>query len=783
MASDESVRTDVAVIGGGMAGICAALSAARLGCETVLVNDRPVLGGNASSEVRVWVNGATGGNHNRYAREGGIMEELLLNNKYQNPGGSADLWDAILQDTVAQQSNLSLYLNTLVTDIETEGDRVTAAVGHQNMTERTFRFESPLFVDATGDGIIADRAGAEWIQGREAAEEYGEAAAPPEADEKTLGSSIMFYSKEVDHDVAYEPPSFARDFREHPPEIVAKRTDPDQRIGCYWWIEHGGTEALDPIADSDEIRDELRAVVYGVWDYIKNSEAFPAEEVSNLQLEWVGKIPGKRESRRVIGEHVVTEDDVVSQRRFADAIGHGGWSIDLHPPSGIYDDQGQGSQHYHIDGPYSFPYRSLYARDLENVFLAGRHMSATHIAFGTLRVQMTLAVAGQAIGTAAALCDRRNETPTELAVDGVDALQQTLLRDDQWIIGVANHDPTDRARDATVTASSTHPSAVTNPDTTVDLNGNRDMGFHFAYDGYLGAIELLLEGIEAVEDDGVIDLAVDVYTEARPENTVPGEHHRSVQVSVPISSPEWIELPIDLDIGDPQGVFVVLREPDGVRIHARDHELTGIMALPRNEWSGGHEGLPADDEYWGVSGKHATTPTSWIPCVAFDSAPATPLFGPENLTDGYSRPFGLGHSWVSEPFDAVDRVPDHEDERGITATEPEWVELAWDTPQEITTVQLVTNTRLTEWYNIYGEESRTVPETIRSYRIEVEHDEEWEPVATETKNYRRFRRHTFDPVRTRRLRIVVEATNGVPRAELFEIRAYGPNHDLPLEDV
>lgn len=777
MSEGETVAADLTVVGGGVAGVCAALAAARLGCETVLINDRPVLGGNASSEVRVWINGATGGSNNRYAREGGIVEELLQRNKHDNPGGSPDVWDAVLLDAVRSQANLDLYLDTLVTDVRTSGDRVDAVTGHQHMTERTLTFESALFVDATGDGVVAAEAGAEWVQGRESEAAYGERAAPAEGDRRTLGSSIMFSSTVADEPVAYEPPAFARDFKTDTPEIIAERTDPAQRDECYWWIEYGGAADLDPIGDSDEIRDELLAIVYGIWDYIKNGDAFPDEAVANLQLAWVGKIPGKRESRRVLGDHVLTERDVVTQRRFEDRVGHGGWSIDLHPPSGIYDDQGRGSAHYHVDWPYTFPYRSLYARDLDNVFLAGRHMSASHVAFGTLRVQMTLATAGQAVGTAAALCTRRDQGPADLARTdtGTDDLQQVLLRDDQWVVDVPNRDPTDHALDATITASSTQPDSLSDPDTVVALD-ETDVGIHVAHDGRLDAISLLLEAdpATAADDRG---LRVEVYDESRPENTIPNARIETRTVDVPTDGPAWVDIPIGHEVGDERGVFVVLRNPEGVRVHARERELTGVMAFPRVEaHSAGPESMPEQSAFWGTPGQHAMAPFEWVPCFRTTPDSATPRFAPENVADGHARPCGMGHSWISAPFDAsgdAGEVPD---------ADPEWVELAWERPRTIETVQFACNTRLTDWFNIYGEEARAEPEAVRDYRIEIEDGGEWRTVVHETGNFQRFRRHSFDPVETDRIRVVVEATNGVPWVELFEVRAYGPEHELPLPD-
>jgi hypothetical protein len=750
----NTVEADVTVVGGGVAGTCAALAAARDGAETALVNDRPVLGGNASSEVRVWVNGATGGNHNKYAREGGLMEELLLENKHHNPNGDADLWDAVLVDAVREQERLSLFLNTLVTEVESEGGTVAAATGHQQQTERSYRFESDVFVDATGDGVLAAQAGAEWVTGREGAAAFDEPAAPDTGDDRTLGSSIMFYSKETDEPVEYEPPAFARDFKDDPPAVVGQRTDPQTRRCCYWWIEYGGDEDLDTVADADEIRDELWAVVYGVWDYIKNSGEFPDEEVDNLVLEWVGKLPGKRESRRFRGDYVLRETDLVEQREFDDAVGHGGWPIDLHPPAGIYDDQGEAASQRHVPGPYAFPYRILTTPELDNVLLAGRHVSATHVAFGSLRVQMTLATAGQAAGTGAALAADRGCDVSAVATDHCDTLQQTLLREDQWVPGVAAADPDDLAPEATVRASSAQPARLETPDTTATLD--RDIGLHVSCDR-LDSLSLLLSG------NGTLD--VDVYREGRPENYVPDEGVRSESVAVPADR-SWVEIPVGADAGDGRGLFLVLGANDDVTVHARERELTGVMAFPRGQTGGD----AADETVWGRDGHHARLPTGWVPCFRPDPEPD--LYAAANLTDGHARPYGLPHSWVSEPF-ATD------DEDGAAADEA-WVELDWSAPREVAAVQLTTNTALTRWYNVFGSEDRAEPETVRDYRIEARVDGAWEQVARAEGNYRRHRRHVFDPVETDRLRVTVEATNGVPWAELFELRAYGPDVAWPL---
>jgi hypothetical protein len=698
----------------------------------------------------------------RYAREGGIMEEITLENKARNPDGNADIWDMVLQDIVKNEQNLSVYLNTLITEADIDGSRVVAVEGHQQMTEKSFRFESPLFVDSTGDGVVAKQAGAPWRLGREAADEYGEIAAPEEADDETLGSSILFYTKEVDEPVEYTPPDFARDFKNDPPRILAQRADLRHKRCLYWWIEYGGKEELDPIADNEEIRDELWAIVYGVWDYMKNSGEFEAADVENLSLEWVGKIPGKRESRRFVGDHVLSQPDVTDQRRFDDAVSYAGWSIDLHPPEGFYDDQGRGSMNWHYDGPASIPYRCLYPKEVDNVFIAGRHISVTHLAFGTVRLQMTLATLGQAVGAAAAVCERNDVLPRDVTEEYMSQLQQILLREDQWILNVPNRDANDLARRAEVTASSTQPNALKSPDRTVSLDD--DLGFHVSADERVDSLEFLLEN----PTDSDVTLTVDIWNEERPENYVPHEQLDTVSVSVsPGTEPQWVTIPIEEDPGDGQGVFVVLSECP-LELSVCDRELTGFIAgwrVHEEEYTMEHVPeeyhLEPEDEVR----EYMWPKLDWVPCFSLSTASEEPIFSPERLTDGYARPYGLPHSWMSKSWGD-----------GAKPDEVEWIELSWDEPVNVAAVQLTFNTELDPWYNhLLPTDTPRVPESVSDYRIEYATGESWEPLEEVEGNYMRSRRHTFDPVTTDRLRVAVEATNGVPTAELFEVRAYGPD--------
>jgi hypothetical protein len=219
----------------------------------------------------------------------------------------------------------------------------------------------------------------------------------------------------------------------------------------YWWIEWGGE--LDTIKDNRRIRHELLRILMGVWDYIKNGGQHPESE--NWALEWVGMLPGKRESRRIVGEHILTQRELESAELFPDRVAYGGWPMDDHPPGGMDSRDLPPCQQIHFKQPYSIPLRSLYSADLGNLFMAGRNLSASHVALTSTRVMATCSTLGQAVGTAAAFCAQRNVLPREVTGDPVRMaqLQQVLLCNDQSLLGIYNEDPDDLARKARVSYS------------------------------------------------------------------------------------------------------------------------------------------------------------------------------------------------------------------------------------------------------------------------------------------------------------------------------------------
>ncbi|MCC5846754.1 MAG: FAD-dependent oxidoreductase [Verrucomicrobia bacterium] len=455
-----SLKTDILIAGGGPAGVPCAVAAAREGAKVILVQDRPMLGGNASSEVRMHIVGADafGGRELEVeAREGGLLEEFRLQQCVENPQRSATLLDLGLYNLVRNEPNITLLLNTTLVGAECDGKRIHRARAVRHGTEETFEIEAAAFVDCTGDGRLGLEAGAAFVQGREERERFGEQHAQARADKKTLGSSLLYQARQHLQPMPFAPPSWARKFTAEDLRLRLRIDEPSHEDGLeygFWWAEWGGE--LDTIADNERIRDELLAILFGVWDFIKNSGRFP--QSANWALDWFGWVPGKRESRRFLGRHVLTEADVLRASVHPDSIAYGGWPIDLHPPAGVDATDESPCRHIHVPNLYGIPLRCCMARDIDNLYFAGRNLSASHVAFASTRVMGTCAAVGQGLGTAVALAVRESLDP-EALIAAAPRIQQRLLRQDAFLPGVAHNDPDDLAPRARIQADSERPGA------------------------------------------------------------------------------------------------------------------------------------------------------------------------------------------------------------------------------------------------------------------------------------------------------------------------------------
>jgi hypothetical protein len=421
-------EADVCVVGGGMAGLCAALAAARHGARVVLMHDRPVLGGNASSEVRMHICGADRHNEIKNLRETGLLEEIRLENLARNPNRNYSIWDTVLYEKAWFQKGLQVLLNCTCQSVRMDGDRLASVTGWQLTTETTHTVEASIFIDASGDGLLAPLSGAPFRIGREARGEFGESLSREVADSKTMGMTCLFQARPYPKPQPFKALPWAYTFERD--EQLPYGAPGHREFGMgYWWIEVGGEQ--NSIADAEAIRHELLRIVYGVWDHIKNRGDHGAE---NWALEWVQFLPGKRESRRYIGDHVLSQADIDAAGRFPDTVAYGGWPMDDHDPAGFWAvKSARPSTTFHpAPSPYGIPYRSLYSKKVRNLMCAGRCASATHLAMSSTRVMGTCSVMGQAAGTAAAMASARSAGPRDVG-DRVRELQQTLLRDDAYL--------------------------------------------------------------------------------------------------------------------------------------------------------------------------------------------------------------------------------------------------------------------------------------------------------------------------------------------------------------
>ncbi|MBE6696260.1 MAG: FAD-dependent oxidoreductase [Ruminococcaceae bacterium] len=407
MLTTKKLSCDLCVVGGGIAGMCAAISAAREGASVVLMHERAVLGGNASSEIRMWICGSFGENN----RETGILEEIALENMYRNPSKSYPIWDTVLFDFVKREKNITLLLNCTCMDAEVEkgsfadgrDTRIKSVKGYQMTTQTFFELEAKNFADCSGDSILAPLTGAAFRMGREGKDEFGENTKTEQGDSMTMGMSCLIGARETERPVRFTPPSFAKKLTEA--DFYGREPDPYNKGQNFWYLELGGDR--DSIHDTEEVRDELVGLALGTWDYVKNSGAY---EAKNWDMDFIGFLPGKRESRRMVGEYTVREQDLTGKTVFEDEVAYGGWPIDDHYPGGFYH-RGMPNTSYNLEPPYSIPYRALYSSHVENLFFAGRNVSMTHVAMSSMRVMATCGLLGEAVGRAAALCAKYGVTP------------------------------------------------------------------------------------------------------------------------------------------------------------------------------------------------------------------------------------------------------------------------------------------------------------------------------------------------------------------------------------
>jgi len=744
----EAIPVDFAVIGGGLAGVCAAVTAARQGLQVALIQDRPVLGGNASSEVRLWGLGATShmGNNNRWSREGGLVDEILVENTYRNKEGNALIFDTILLELVMREPNIRLLLNTAVYEVEKSSpDTISSVTAFCSQNSTRYVVSAPNFCDASGDGIVGFQAGAAFRMGAESSDEFDEHFAPDESYGELLGHTIYFYSKDVGKPVKYVAPEYAlKDITE-----VPRYRDFDvKEHGCkLWWIEYGGRR--DTVHDTEEIKWELWKVVYGVWDHIKNSGEFP--EAENMTLEWVGTIPGKRESRRFEGDAMLIQQDVIEQREHADAVAVGGWSLDLHPSDAVYSEKSPCNQ-WHSKGVFGIPYRCYYSRNISNLFLAGRIISASHVAFGSTRVMLTCAHGGTAVGMAAAHCLRDGLTPRDLTEPTrMAALQRALNQVGQAIPGIPLSDDGDLVQSATLSPSSTlqltelcadgpwldleYPVAQLLPLTPKDRP----------------TVTLRIRAKTAGE------LRVALRISDKAENFTP-EATLCEQTFTLAAGEQTIEFPVTNGVDQNRYGFLCLYGDAAIEVACSEQRVTGLMTVRKKfNHAVSNTGEQVPPEGIGIDRFEF-----WVPDrrpeghnLAFKLSTPLEAFELEQLASGTFRPTVSTNAWVAAAADLTPRL-----------------EIAWDTEQTIREVVLHFDNDFDHAMETaqWGHPEDVMPFCVRDY---VLRDADGKELHRCSGNHQTVNRIRFaEAVSTRGLSLELTHPSAQVPAALFGIRIY-----------
>lgn len=784
---------DTVVCGGGMAGFCAALAAARAGSRTCLIQDRPVLGGNASSEVRVTVHGAAC--HHTHCRETGLVGEALQAERRTNHlypienGWTNSVHDMALYNLAISEPGLTLHLNTTLRDVQMEdgrwgldclgewpaatdekgylhrppcheGTRITAIRATVANAETELLIRGTTFIDCTGDALLAHLSGCEWRMGSESREETGEIHAPEKASRDTMGNSIHIRCIDTGRAAPFQPPEWAVSY-DDAAFFYEQGRRPNEPEGGFWWIEIG--VPWDTIHDNETIRHELTRHALGVWDWMKNKDPKMMDRCRNYALEFIGQVPGKRESRRVMGLHFLSENELQRRERFADTCAFGGWFIDLHTPGGLLapTSEPDSAIGYNADlesvalkfiGPYGIPLRSLVSRDVSNLAMAGRNISVTHAALGTVRVMATCGLMGEAVGTLAATASRSGASLAHAAENAIHEIQQVLLRNGCYLPGFANSDPADQARRASVQASSEYAFSGLGTWDRVEDTGLRERVWNSGTGKAVALSKCPCQWFQI--DGGPLDrLGVHLLNRTRETQAVKATLRK-------------VESLWDYEAGGGSvlwsGVLELPAQADGMiwAETALPHSPAGTCRL---------ELVGSAETAWRCSSNRALGLAGgsiigsgryhWNRLhgeMALRMEPPQKVYSPAMVISGLTRPVDATNTWYSDPSQGL----------------PQWIELTWPEAVSLRTVELTFPTQLTletHWENPFY----VHPQVARRYSLSLPGTGGERILIREDENSNTKRVHKLDtPVSTRSLRLTIRETHGGRSAGLVEIRCY-----------
>ena len=747
--SPLSVDCDFCVVGAGIAGICAALAAARRGMKVALVHNRSVLGGNASSEVRQAIGGACFSGHFPDAREGGVVDEIWSSIRKRSLGGNMnDLAESSLRmlELCWAEPNLSLYLSTHVTEVQKEGAAIVSVSGVQTTTGKWYRFAAAQFADCTGDANVAFLAGCAFLSGQESKAAFDESLAPEIATALTMGNTLLFQAEKLACPVPYERPAWVPDLR---------------KIDCYWtlhpptapmehgsWVfEYGGR--LDTIADAEKIQEELYRIVYAAWADLKSR---PEVGMENYRISFMSSIPGKRESRRVIGDYILNQNDIVQVQRFSDDVAYAGWSLDLHNHDGFWG-AARPTTFYFFPDIYSIPLRCLYARDADNLWLAGRDISVTHVALGGARLMASCGLEGEAVGIAASVARQRNHKCREVAQTDIKAVQQEILKSGGFIPGVRNEDPCDLAPRARIEATSEAALSVGEPTIFERIGDGIGLAFPIT-EGRLDSLRLAVknEGAATVELKAVLQ-PIRFIRDFHPTQTLKEAHAQVAPGGVEAEFRFDVDLDLDLWMihifsSDPE-LLIGQNTSRATGVHVADFFPKGKEDIWAREL-----GMP-EPACWERRFNNArlSEPEVFHKTPCFEVFPRQAAYRAANVANGINRPVRLPNMWVSSPQSDL----------------PQSLVLHWDAPVELSEVRIVFD----------GDMDLSQPPVapsatlVRDYEMVASNSGTSQVLASVKNNQQRFVVHRFPAVSVTTLRLDIQAIHGAGRqARICEVRCY-----------
>lgn len=727
---------DFVVVGAGPGGVPAAIAAARHGLKTALITGRPTVGGNASREGTIGLDGA--GSRHLGFHETGIANEIKRIREYKSC-----TWQEAMEFLIANEENITVFCNELCIDANTVDGKINSATTINAITLEKSVFKGKMFADCSGDAWLGYYAGAAYRIGREAKWQYNEKFAPEDADTLTMSGCICaqpdpdkrkfrgYRAENTDNPVIFKAPDWAVKL---PEGDELHRTPMGDAIDSPWWVENSND--FDDLWDDEFCRDQLVRIAVGYFDWVKNSWS-GKEKCANYKLTGLALHNSKRENRRLMGVYVLNQNDFDGKTDFDDGVTYCGWAIDLHHPKGLFSGK-EGPFYSNQNVPLTpIPFRCLYSKNIENLLMAGRCASVSHIALGSARVENTIATEGQVIGTAASVCIKNGITPRELYKTKMQQFRQLLLKDDVTVLGLKNEDKNDLAKSAAVTASS-----VSKTETVSLLPGT--------YDEWRPLTSPRICGPKGEFTKYSAD-----YYKVELKNTTDTEQKITAKLVILNDS----DKPNDYTVVQSNEITVVKGESIVCLPFDKTPENTSwavlIYAAEGLYWRGRR---PTNNKmhHFTVEGGRLVWQIDGCQLSFSDKVDITANADPGNVINGITRTTVNGlNAWVSDRKQKL----------------PQSITLKLAEERLISTVQITADVDLA--YPMYA--FHYVPladRTVKDLTVSVHNKDGWQDVGKVNGNFRRLIRVNFPPITSDAVRITVTDTLGVSYAKIYEVRVY-----------